>query len=326
MNSSPFVSVCMITYNHENFIKQAIEGVLMQQTDFEFDLIVANDCSKDRTDLVIQELIASHPKRHVITYFNHQENKGIYANFIFALEQCKGKYVALCEGDDYWTDPFKLQKQVDFLETHPDFEVCFTNMSVIDDAGAITKDRLITDGRRDVYERRHLPIWAPTLTRVFRNRDFSSLSREVPGLDTYMLLWQSQFGNIKFMDFVSGVYRIHRGGVYSKIGILNQKIQQLETELYCFELIPVSLYAKYFGLLFKKLLGVRSYSFKTYRIYLVKTWNLYLLHKNKLNIVLHFKLLFCFVIVVLPFGGKVSVLQRFFNFIFNHLLIYPYRL
>src|ERR1019366_2115974 len=105
-------------------IAEAIEGILMQKTNFPFELIIANDASKDNTDDVIKDLIKKHPNGHLVKYFSQENNLGMIPNFIFALEQCKGKYVAMCEGDDYWTDPFKLQKQVDFLEANADFNIC----------------------------------------------------------------------------------------------------------------------------------------------------------------------------------------------------------
>ena len=125
------VSVCMITYGHEKFIEQAINGVLMQECDFEVELIIANDCSPDRTDAVIQNILKNHPRASWIKYIKHEKNLGMMPNFIFALQECQGKYVALCDGDDYWTDAFKLQKQVDFLESNPKFGICFHSVEEI---------------------------------------------------------------------------------------------------------------------------------------------------------------------------------------------------
>lgn len=117
------VSVVMITYNHANYITQAIEGVLIQKCDFEVELIVANDNSPDNTDDVIINYLSKKviPNNIIIKYTKHKINKGIHPNFVWATEQCKGKYIAMCEGDDYWTDPLKLQKQVDFLEANEDY-------------------------------------------------------------------------------------------------------------------------------------------------------------------------------------------------------------
>jgi len=128
------VSVQMITYKHEEFIKQAIEGVLMQETDFEFDLIIADDCSPDNTNKIVDEIIKNHSKSVRIKYSRHEKNIGMQANGRFAFNQCNGKYIAFCEGDDYWTDPLKLQKQVDFLEANPDYGMVHSSYSVYNES------------------------------------------------------------------------------------------------------------------------------------------------------------------------------------------------
>ncbi|MFT5876055.1 MAG: glycosyltransferase involved in cell wall biosynthesis, partial [Clostridium sp.] len=115
------VSVIMITYGHESYIKQAIEGVLMQHCDFDVELIIANDCSPDKTDEIIQEILQTHPKSSWIKNIKHEKNIGAMPNFFSTLKESQGKYIALCEGDDYWIDSLKLQKQVDFLEANNDF-------------------------------------------------------------------------------------------------------------------------------------------------------------------------------------------------------------
>lgn len=130
----PLVSVVMITYGHENYIQQAIESVLEQQCNFAFELIIANDCSPDNTDKIVEEIIKNHPKSNLILYHNHVKNKGIMPNFIWTLEQVKGKYIAICEGDDYWNDLFKLQKQVDYLELNTDCSLCFHPSIHLNDA------------------------------------------------------------------------------------------------------------------------------------------------------------------------------------------------
>ncbi len=131
MQLKPIVSVAMITYGHENYIRQAIEGVLMQECNFEVELILCNDCSPDKTNDIIQDILKSNAKSDRIKYFNHKKNIGMMPNFIFSLQKCSGKYIALCDGDDYWTDPFKLQKQVDFLENNPDFVLCGTYNDIL---------------------------------------------------------------------------------------------------------------------------------------------------------------------------------------------------
>jgi glycosyltransferase involved in cell wall biosynthesis len=115
------ISVIMITYGHEKFIQEAINGVLMQECSFGIELIIANDCSPDNTAEVIRNIVKKHPRGSWIKYIEHEKNIGMMPNFVFALNKAKGKYIAMCDGDDYWTDPYKLQKQVDFLEKNKEY-------------------------------------------------------------------------------------------------------------------------------------------------------------------------------------------------------------
>lgn len=117
--TTPMVSVWMITYNHEPYISQAIESILEQKTNFEFELVIGEDHSTDKTAEIIKHFELKHPQ--IIKARYNSQNIGMIPNMIKTLEECNGKYIALCEGDDFWTDPFKLQKQVDFLETHLDY-------------------------------------------------------------------------------------------------------------------------------------------------------------------------------------------------------------
>jgi len=143
MSKLPLVSVCMITYNHEAYIKLAIEGVLMQNTNFDIELIIADDCSTDQTESIINQIIENEARASNIKYFRHTKNQGMIPNFVFSLQKCQGKHIALCEGDDYWTDPFKLQKQVDFLEGNPEYNICFHNVKIYNqEKGHFEKDTI----------------------------------------------------------------------------------------------------------------------------------------------------------------------------------------
>jgi glycosyltransferase involved in cell wall biosynthesis len=128
---TPKVSVCMITYNHEQFIAQAIESVMMQQVNFDYELVIGEDCSTDRTREIITEYYYKFPDR--IRLLLWKENQGLRGrnNLVKTLFECKGKYVALLEGDDYWIDPNKLQKQVDYLDIHTECALCFHNVLVV---------------------------------------------------------------------------------------------------------------------------------------------------------------------------------------------------
>ncbi len=110
------VTVVMITYGHEKYIREAIDGVLMQQCDFAVELLLANDSSPDNSDIVIHDIMKNHPKSNRIRYVKHEKNIGMMPNFLFALKEAKGKYIARLDDHDIWTDVHKLSKQVALLE------------------------------------------------------------------------------------------------------------------------------------------------------------------------------------------------------------------
>jgi glycosyltransferase involved in cell wall biosynthesis len=122
------LSVCYITYNHKQYISQAIAGFVMQKTNFPFEIIISDDCSNDGTQTIIKRYEQKYPK--LIHGIYQKKNVGVLRNVAeFTLPKCKGKYLALCEGDDFWTDPFKLQKQVDFLESNPDYGMVHSDVN-----------------------------------------------------------------------------------------------------------------------------------------------------------------------------------------------------
>lgn len=130
--NKPLVSICSITYNHEPYIRQCLEGFLMQKCNFNFEVLIHDDASTDSTADIIKEYEAKYP--HLIKPIYQTENqysKGIMISPTFNWPRARGKYIALCEGDDYWTDPLKLQKQVDFLEANEDCSLCFHPVKMI---------------------------------------------------------------------------------------------------------------------------------------------------------------------------------------------------
>lgn len=128
-NIKPFVAVWMVAYNHESYIAQAIDSIVAQQTNFDFKIFIGEDCSTDATRKICQEYKKKYPDK--IELILHEKNLGANANGIFMYKYCfksGAKYIALCEGDDYWTDSLKLQKQVDFLEANLEYELCTHNV------------------------------------------------------------------------------------------------------------------------------------------------------------------------------------------------------
>lgn len=132
---NPVLSICCITYNHENFIRQALDGFLMQQTNFPIEIIIHDDASTDNTANIIREYQGKHP--HLIKTILQTKNQYLLGRKVFPItfKEAQGKYIALCEGDDYWTDPLKLQKQVDFLEANPEYSGAFHQVQVLEEDG-----------------------------------------------------------------------------------------------------------------------------------------------------------------------------------------------
>ena len=126
LDIQPLVSVHMITYNHELFIAEAIEGVVNQETEYPFELIIGEDCSADRTREIVMEYQKNYPE--IIRVITSNINVGVCKNSWRTYKTCRGKYIAICEGDDYWTDPYKLQKQVNFLETNQEYGLVYSKV------------------------------------------------------------------------------------------------------------------------------------------------------------------------------------------------------
>lgn len=218
IQKEPMVSVVMITYGHEKYIEEAINGVFVQQTNFPVELIIANDCSPDNTDEVVNSLLSKVPLNVYVRYIRHENNLGMMANFIWALKQTKGKYIALCEGDDYWTDPLKLQKQVDFLEENQEYVACQHNREILDEKGVKTVEKS--------------GAYVFTQCLLFRNKlndHFYNNVTDVFNADTFLEFYLKLQGKYKHLDFVGAVYRYNGRGVYSSISVNLQKDHNIRT-------------------------------------------------------------------------------------------------
>lgn len=207
----PLISVCMITYNHEAYIRDAVDGVLMQKTSFPIELIIGEDCSTDNTRFVVEEYAKKYPEIIVAQY--PETNRGMMKNFQRVLQSARGKYVALCEGDDYWTDPLKLQKQVNFLEENSDYGLIYTKARVFyqDQMKFGVEFGGIGVSFMDILC--YNPI--PTLTTCFRKEiidlyftEIIPFSSEWKMGDYSLWLFLSQNSKVKYLNSVSGVYRV----------------------------------------------------------------------------------------------------------------------
>ena len=203
----------MITYNHEDHICDAIDGVILQKTDFEIELIIGEDYSTDNTRTFCKDYSEKYP--NLIRLLPAQDrNLGMIPNFIRTLESCTGKYIALCEGDDYWTDPYKLQKQVDFLETNPEYGLCYTSAKVFFQKTS-TFSNTVIGYPVESFEELLLNPGIVTLTTVFRKSLRDGYSSEVLPYSTrwkmgdYPLwLYIATKSKMKFMEDITATYRM----------------------------------------------------------------------------------------------------------------------
>lgn len=141
--ANPLVSIAIFTYNHRRYIGQCIDSVLMQKTKFDYEIIIADDCSADGVQEILKDYQARYPEK--IKLLLQDKNLGLIGNYTSMLHQCRGKYIAQTSGDDFWYDPNKLQKQIDALEKNPHCDLCYTNCYTCDDAGNINFSPLLNN-------------------------------------------------------------------------------------------------------------------------------------------------------------------------------------
>ncbi|ARV06776.1 hypothetical protein BTO04_08795 [Polaribacter sp. SA4-10] len=224
---APLLSVCLITYNHVNYIQQAIEGVLMQEVDFAWELVIADDFSTDGTREVLLEYQDKYPD--FIKLILQERNVGVTINGIDLLTYPEAKYIAYFDGDDYWTDPFKLQKQVDFLERNADFVICFHPVKIWNENDQKLEDDYITRNvseTTDIYElAKGNYIHTPSV--LFRNgliKEYPDEFYKSPVGDYFLHMLNAQFGKIKKLPDVMAVYRVHVNSVWSNNKQQGEKI------------------------------------------------------------------------------------------------------
>jgi glycosyltransferase involved in cell wall biosynthesis len=182
----------------------------MQECDFEVELIITNDCSPDNTDGVIKKIIKNHPRSSWIKYIKHDKNIGMMTNFVFTFNEARGKYIAICEGDDYWTDPNKLQKQIDFLENNSEYNLV-GHHATDSNSKLIGKHEKDSFSFEDIYYR---TLIIPTASLVFRNNIvFEDWITKVYGGDKAIIFLNAKKGKLKILPFLGSFYRLHSGGI-----------------------------------------------------------------------------------------------------------------
>lgn len=233
MDNKILVNVLMITYGHEKYIKQSIEGVLMQKGDFNLKLIIANDCSPDGTDEIIKEIIKTHSNATAIEYINNKKNLGIMPNFLNAYSHCKGEYVAFCEGDDYWTDPLKLQKQLALFKENINLGLVYTGLkSYHEQSNKFSDDILNFVSDEDLViptllKAKYIDFCTVMIKRTLLSDVLQTLNQELLNNaiigDTRIILDCAYKSKIGFIPEVTTVYRVVEGSASHPVD-LNKSI------------------------------------------------------------------------------------------------------
>lgn len=210
------LSIFCMVYNHEPFLKQCLDGFVMQKCEFEFEIVIGEDCSTDRSREIILDYAYRYPGKFKLLL--HNKNIGAEENQRLVLENCIGKYIALCEGDDYWTDPNKLQKQIDLLEQNHKASMVFSNCNV-DINGDINEINLNYPNYFTFIKYLQLYNAIPTCTMVFRRSCFTldnktiELLQNCPVGDFPMRFLIGDKGDFIFISESTAVYRKHDGGI-----------------------------------------------------------------------------------------------------------------
>jgi glycosyltransferase involved in cell wall biosynthesis len=259
------VSVVLITYNHERFITQAVESVLNQEVDFPYEVIISEDCSTDGTRGIISEFQRRYPER--IRLLLSERNLNTNMVLSRGIQTAGGQYIALLDGDDYWTDTCKLQKQARFLDTHPGCSICFHNVRVV-----------YEDGRREAHpfhvQTPEHPISAripkavstlddlaggnfiQTCSVMFRSRLFEEFPPWYDGSplgDWPLHILNAEHGDIGYLDEVLAAYRVHSGGIWSAQMSRYRTIEDVEKVISMYEVLNRHLKLRYAEKINKKL-------------------------------------------------------------------------
>ena len=216
----PKVSVCITTYNHEKYISQAIDSVLMQKTDFEFEILVGEDDSSDSTRAIVKGYSEKHPDK-IRLFLNDRENvifidgrpTGRW-NFINNIHRARGDYIALLDGDDYWTDELKLQKQINFLDSNHNYSGCFHD-TLIQESAEEKLWRVYAKNDFTLVDTFSTVALFHANSFVFKNYDLSlpDWFTKVVSADMALFSIVAARGNLKRLGEVMSVYRKHDGGI-----------------------------------------------------------------------------------------------------------------
>jgi glycosyltransferase involved in cell wall biosynthesis len=211
------LSVQMVTFNHEAFIAKALDSVLMQRTNFEYEIVIGEDCSTDNTRNILLDYQKRYP--HKFKLILNEKNMGMHKNGNQALEACEGEYVAILEGDDYWMSPDKLQKQVDFLDNNPECIICFHNAMMLYNDNSHESHAYCSPKQKEFSSIEDLLImgnFMPSCSKMFRKK-YIEIPDWIYSLkmgDWPIDILLARHGSIGYIDEIMGAYVIHHAGAW----------------------------------------------------------------------------------------------------------------
>jgi glycosyltransferase involved in cell wall biosynthesis len=206
------ISVCIATYNHEHFIRECLDGVVAQQVNFDYEIVIGEDASTDNTLAICQEYASKYPA--LIKLLTTPVNLGMLQNGMRTAAAATGKYIAICEGDDYWTDPGKLQRQYDFLEGHPEYSMIAENGLVLNTyEGKEFRFNTRDEGDLEIIDLLGKRLF-PTASVLFRAQYIrENFKQPQHGGDTFLWCYLATRGKVRYLPIVSSVYRRGLQGV-----------------------------------------------------------------------------------------------------------------
>lgn len=215
MKNKMKISACIITYNHESYIKECLEGAISQKLNYNYEIVIGEDFSSDDTLKICREYASKYPD--IIRLLPTSKNLGMIGNWERTISECKGEFIAICEGDDYWTDSQKLQKQIEFMDANLDFSMCFhpVEITMARDGDYYSYDipsnsvLLLSDIIKKHY--------IPTCSLLFRNGYFPNglpiwFSKSISG-DLPLEILLASHGKTKYLDEKMACYRRNEGGI-----------------------------------------------------------------------------------------------------------------
>ncbi|ARN73879.1 glycosyltransferase [Oceanicoccus sagamiensis] len=231
------LSILLVTYNHEKHIRQALDALISQEFDGKIELVIADDCSTDSTLSIIDEYKEKDP-RFVFEYLDGETNLGITRNYQRGFSACSGEYIAVLEGDDYWSTPKKLKSQIEFLDTHWETSMCSVNYFVYQEEISHFYPRTTVGTGHKLISARDLiadNLVGNFSTCMYRNSVVKSLKEELYSIRSYdwiVNICAAEKAMIGFLEEPMSVYRLHGNGVWSQ----SPDVEKLQTQL---DLIPL---------------------------------------------------------------------------------------